>query len=177
MKVYDEIDSGKFALTRRAGRYLFMALEHEGLHTETLLYMLLQRAGAGTIPPPGFAIPLWSSLKASWDLIPPPRSATVTLGPTTVTLGHDDSEMGDESDTNIENHEFGWDNEHPRRTVNVGKFMISWRPVTNGELYSFYLAEGKDKIQIPASWKKEGDKIMVRMHRKFSPSSWFIAGK
>jgi len=162
MKVYDDFDSGKILLTRKAGRYLFIALEHEALHTETLLYMLLQRAGTGTIPPPGFAVPPWASLKASWDLISPPRSATVTLGPSTVTLGHYDPEIGDESEMDIENHEFGWDNEHPRRTVNVGTFTISWRPVTNGELYSFYIAEGKDKIEFPASWVKEGDRILVR---------------
>ena len=164
MKVYDDFDSGTIPLTRKAGRYLFMALEHESLHAETLLYMLLQRAGTGTIPPPGFAVPPWDSLKASWDLIPPPRAATITLGPATITLGHDDSEIGDENDSTIENHEFGWDNEHPRRTVDVGKFTISWRPVTNGELYSFYITEGKDKIELPASWIKEGDQILVSSH-------------
>jgi len=176
MKIYDDFDSGKVALTRKTGRYLVMALEHEGLHAETLLYMLLQRAGAGTIPPLGFAVPPWASLKASWDLIPPPRSATVTLGPATISLGHDDSEIGDESDTDLENHEFGWDNEHPRRTVNVGKFKISLRPVTNGELYTFYIGEGKDKIQLPASWIKEGDQILVSSHRIFSRNCWFIVG-
>jgi len=40
--------------------------------------------------------------------------------------------------------------------------MISWRPVTNGELYSFYITNGKDKVEFPASWTKEGDQIMVR---------------
>ena len=168
MNVYDDIDSGKTALTRKVGRYIVMALEHETTHAETLLYMLLQRAGTGTIPPLGFAIPAWESLKASWDLIPPPRSETVALGPATVSLGHDDSEIGDETATNIENHEFGWDNEHPRRTVQVGQFKISWRPVTNGELYNFYVSEGKDKIKLPATWVKNGDQVLVSGHPAFS---------
>jgi formylglycine-generating enzyme required for sulfatase activity len=170
MRLYDDIDTGEIARTRKVGRHLFMALEHEAEHAETLLYMLLQRAGTGTIPPPGFAIPHWNSLKAYWDLLPPPQSETVTLGPATVTLGHDDSEIGDESDTNFENHEFGWDNEHPQRNVEVGQFKISWRPVTNGELYGFYVGQGKDKIKLPATWVMEGDDIKVSCSETFFKS-------
>lgn len=164
LKVYDDIDSGKLTLNRKVGRVLFMTFEHEALHAETLLYMLLQRAGSGTIPPPGFAPPPWGSLKATWNAIPAPTSPTVTLGPATITLGHDDVEAmdGDEDlNKDIINHEFGWDNESPRRTVEVGQFRISWRPVTNGEFYQFYIKGGKDKVDLPASWVEEDGKIEV----------------
>lgn len=163
LKVYDDIDSGKLVLTRKVARVLFMTLEHDAMHAETLLYMLLQRAGTGTIPPPGFVPPPWDLLKVGWDAMPPPTSPTVTLGPASVIIGHDDDDAVDEGDPcqNDENHEFGWDIEHPARTVDVGKFQISWRPVTNGELYRFYNEGGKDKIAFPASWIKEGDEIMV----------------
>lgn len=174
LKVYDDIDSGKLTLNRKVGRVLFMTFEHEALHAETLLYMLLQRAGTGTIPPPGFAPPPWDSLKATWDAIPPPKSSTVTLGPTTISLGHDDLEAKDgDEDVNedLENHEFGWDNESPRRTVGVGQFRISWRPITNGEFYRFYTEGGKDKVDLPASWVKEGGEIKVSICSLFLQKS------
>lgn len=169
LKVYDDIDSGKLVLTRKVARVLFMTLEHEAMHAETLLYMLLQRAGTGTIPPPGFVHPPWSSLKIGWDAVPLPTSPTVTLGPATVIIGHDDDDAIDESDRcqNDENHEFGWDIEHPARAVDVAQFQISWRPVTNGELYRFYSEGGKDKIAFPASWIKDGDEIMVEIISSF----------
>jgi len=107
-----------------------MTYEHEAMHAETLLYMLLQRAGAGTLPPPGFAIPEWTSLASYWDSLPVPEESTATLGPAKVILGHDDLESEDEVASDVETHEFGWDNEHPRREIEVPKFRIEWRPVS-----------------------------------------------
>ncbi|KAF5380666.1 hypothetical protein D9757_007044 [Collybiopsis confluens] len=165
LKLYDDLDAGRQAWTRKIGRVLFMTLEHEALHAETLLYMLLQRAGTGTVPPPGFATPEWNSLAASWKSLPPLMQETVVLGPATIELGHDDAEPDDELEEhrlNIQDHEFGWDNEHPKRQVEVGEFRISWRPVTNGQYYQFYQLN-KDKVQgIPASWVEEDGEIKVR---------------
>ena len=118
---------------------------------QTLLYMLLQRAGTGTIAPTGFLPPAWETLAETWDAAPAPSTATVTLGPETISLGHDDDEADDAS-TDVAGHDFGWDNEHPRREVHVGRFKIEWRPVTNGEFFEFYHGEGKGKVQYPASW-------------------------
>lgn len=117
--------------------------------------MLLQRAGTGTIPPSGFVPPAWDILAESWDALPQPPAPTVALGPETITMGHDDDEADDDS-TDVAGHEFGWDNEHPKRDVHVGEFRIEWRPVTNGEFLEFYINGGKSLVQFPASWV-EGD--------------------
>lgn len=164
MNLYDDIDSGKRLLTRKMGRVLFMTLEHEAMHAETLLYMLLQRAGTGTIPPSDFMKPDWESLAASWNAAPKSMCQTITLGPETVTLGHDDVEAEDSHPDKVravEGHEYGWDNEHPKRKVEVEQFEISWRPVTNGEFYEFYLGHGKDKVELPASWVVEDGVVQV----------------
>lgn len=148
-------------MTKRIGRVLFMTLEHEAMHAETLLYMLLQRAGKGTMPPVGFIAPPWTSLAYNWDSTLLPTSKTVTLGPTTLCLGHDDQEGHDSNAPEDLDHEFGWDNEHPQREITVGQFKIEWRPVTNGEFFKFYLNEGRDKVDFPSSWVENGDKIQV----------------
>ena len=91
-------------------------------------------------------------------------STTVSLGPATVSLGHDDPEADDadrEKSVQVDNHEFGWDNEHPRRDVHVGEFRIEWRPVTNGEFYEFYIQD-KSRIQMPSSWVEHEGEIQVR---------------
>ncbi|RPD62283.1 hypothetical protein L226DRAFT_532692 [Lentinus tigrinus ALCF2SS1-7] len=161
VNLYRDIDSGKVTLTRKIARVLFMTLEHEAFHVETLLYMLLQRAGTGTIPPSGFVPPPWEVLAESWDSQPLPTTQTVTLGPADVTLGHDDDEADDHS-TDVLGYSFGWDNEHPKRAVHVEQFKIEWRPVTNGQFYEFYQGAGKDKVQFPKSWIEVDGEIFVR---------------
>lgn len=145
-------------MTLKMGRVLFMTLEHEAMHAETLLYMLLQRAGSGTLPPAGFIPPPWESLCTTWDSIQGVNSKTVTLGPETITLGHDDDESTDSSSENkadVRDHEFGWDNENPRRVINVEKFAIEWRPVTNKEFFEFYKKNDQTGLKYPASWVQE----------------------
>lgn len=117
--------------------------------------MLLQRAGSGTLPPPDFTAPNWSSLEAIWSAAASPRSDTVTLGPANVSIGHDDVEADDadpEKALLVDGHEFGWDNESPKRDVYVDEFRIEWRPVTNGQFFEFINGEGKGKVNLPASW-------------------------
>ena len=123
--------------------------------------MLIQRAGNGTIPPSagGFATPCWESLAELWDAAPNPTNAAVTLGPTSVELGHDDSEADDGS-LDVRDHEFGWDNEHPRRKVEVGAYRIEWRPVTNGQFYEYWKA-AEGKVLMPKSWMHQNGHVMV----------------
>jgi len=160
MNLYDNIDSSKVVLDRKIGRVLFMTLEHEAMHLETLLYMLLH--GAGTLSPPVFTAPSWTTLAVCWNETPKPISCTVTLGPALVILGHDDNEANDETPDDARSHEFGWDNETPKRQVLVGEFKIEWRPVTNGEFYQFYIGLGKGNVPLPASWVEEAGAMKVR---------------
>ena len=118
--------------------------------------MLLQRAGTGTIAPTGFIPPQWGILAELWDSAPKPASTTVTLGPATISIGHDDNEA-DDGKPYVAGHEFGWDNEHPKREVNVAEFRIEWRPITNGEFYDFYKGQGNKLVGFPASWVQDGD--------------------
>jgi L-histidine Nalpha-methyltransferase / hercynylcysteine S-oxide synthase len=129
-----------------------------------LLYMLIQRAGTGTNPPSvgGFATPCWESLAEDWDAAPEPPSVTVTLGPATIELGHDDFEADEADDANLDvkDHEFGWDNEHPQHKVDVGEFRIEWRPISNGQFYEFWkTAEGK--VTMPKSWVVQNGEVLV----------------
>ena len=169
-----------------------MTYEHEALHIEvffkfhlcldavltrcqTLLYMLVQRAGSGTISPPDFITPPWESLLASWNVAPKPSSSTVVIEATTITLGTDDIEADDAVKAlDVAGHVFGWDNESPSRQVSVDDFRISWRPITNGEFFEFYEGTGKDKVEFPASWviHKDGE---IRVRTLYGPVSMTVA--
>jgi formylglycine-generating enzyme required for sulfatase activity len=137
--------------------------------TQTLLYMLVQRAGTGTIAPSesGFTLPPWESLAETWAQQPKPATATATLGPATVAIGHDDAEADDEVPYE-RTRELGWDNEHPRRAAHVGEFRIEWRPVTNGEFFSFWDAR-RAEIEMPKSWVEVAGAVMVRLDRLSLP--------
>ena len=128
---------------------------------QTLLYMLLQHVGTGTIPPStnGFATPAWDSLADAWNAASIPLNSTVTLRPATIELGHDNSEADDVS-LEVKDHDMGWDNEHPRHNVDIGKFRIKWRPVTNGQFHEFWKEAG-GKVALPKSWVMDGDNIKV----------------
>ncbi|KDQ55037.1 hypothetical protein JAAARDRAFT_37574 [Jaapia argillacea MUCL 33604] len=164
LRLFDDINTGKRQINRRIARTIVLTLEHEAFHVETLLYMLIQRAGTGTIPPPTVTPP-WSALARQWSRTEPPSTPTVTLGPTTITLGHEDSELDDLEPAfidKIDGHEFGWDNESPARQFPVGKFKIDWRPVTNKEFYAFWKGAKSSGVHMPASWIAEAGSIKVR---------------
>lgn len=141
---------------------------------QTLLYMLLQNSGdeGGTVPPSGFIPPAWDVLarQKDWSADLPPAT-TVTVGPTTVSLGHDDVEADDEGRVaglveGNEEYEFGWDNESPKREAKIErKVKVETRPVLNGEFYAFWK---KGEKGLPPSWvfDASGD-VLVRIF-----SSW-----
>ncbi|KAK1229139.1 hypothetical protein PQX77_007809 [Marasmius sp. AFHP31] len=160
-RLYDDLTSGKRELTRNIARTLVMTHEHEGFHVETLLYMLIQRGGTGTLPPPGFTTPPWSVLSQQFDDVPAPSTSYATVGPADLVLGHDDSEGDDTTSNVVHNHEFGWDNESPPRTVHVKAFRAEWRPVTNGE-FEVYWRKGKGSVPLPKSWVEEDGEFRVR---------------
>lgn len=133
---------------------------------QTLLYMVIQKADSdcsGALPPPGIRAPVWVELVKQWDAVPAPVQKSVELGPEMIALGRDDSELDDHTTDNAKSHEFGWDNENPRREVEVGRFKVDFRPITVKEFFGFWAGntdEGASR-DLPASWVVEGGEIKV----------------
>ncbi|KIK98122.1 hypothetical protein PAXRUDRAFT_134897 [Paxillus rubicundulus Ve08.2h10] len=164
LQLYKDLQSGTRTPNRHIARMLAMTHEHEGWHVETLLYMLIQRAGTGTLPPSGFTVPPWKALAEQWNAtIRPPSTPTVTLGPASVILGHQDCE-GDDLKSGIteaiDGHEFGWDNESPPRATEVKQIKMDWRPITNAEFLTFY--QDHKEVGLPPSWVETEGGIEVR---------------
>lgn len=138
-RLRDLYNSGKLS-ERRVARGVFTGFEHEAMHAETLLYMLLQ--SEATLPPPG-VVPY--SSKA--DRIEP--AAWVSMPAQTISVGMDDVEGANDGE------HFGWDNEKPRRELDVAAYEIASRPVTNGE-YADYLQKLGKSWPMPKSWTVDG---------------------
>lgn len=142
--IYDDLESGKMELTRRAGRTLFMGYEHEAQHAETLLYMLAQ---SDMTVPPG-PKPEWEVLQRTWEVSP---NKVLSVSGCQIELGHHDEEKQDEqSASEWTTHEFGWDAENPIAKVSVADFKVDALPITNGE-YLEYMKENDIK-SLPGSW-------------------------
>ena len=127
---------------RKVGRALWLAFEHEAMHLETFLYMLLQ--SDRVIPPPGRPLPDFKSMALNagharvpnqWHRVPKSE----------VVLGLDDPE----NDLGPDRY-FAWDNERPSRRVTVDEFEAQARPISNGE-YARFLEFNHVK-SLPASW-------------------------
>jgi len=130
-------------------RVLWLGFEHEAMHLETLLYMLVQ--SNTTLPPPNTILPDFASGR-TWErkLDAPKESTWVKIPETILDVGMNDCEEPE----NPEPHFFGWDNEKPvRKDVKVASFHTRVFPITNEE-YAKYLA-AKSSGTIPASWAKD----------------------
>lgn len=124
------------------GRVMWLGFEHEVMHLETLLYMLLQ--SDKTLPPAGTIKPDFEQLAAQarqaavdneWFDVPAQK----------ITLGINDADTADGP-----LRHFGWDVEKPQREVSVKAFKAKGRPITNGEYAKYLSATGNDNL--PASW-------------------------
>ncbi|KAI3337709.1 DUF323 domain protein [Ustulina deusta] len=138
-------DNGAENIPRHIARAIWVGFEHEVMHMETLLYIMIQSdktLSPPTIPPPDFQAlardAKLARVENKWFDIPEQS----------VTLGLDDPEDDLDSDSH-----FGWDNEKPRREVHVHSFQAKGRPITNEE-YAYYLYQTK-KEKHPASWATE----------------------
>jgi formylglycine-generating enzyme required for sulfatase activity len=160
----------------------YLSREAEGLtELQTLLYMLIQKAGDqdGTKPPPGVPPPDWAALTRQWSarlVAEAGLDKQLTLGPTELWLGHDDFEAQDVSDsTVVDHHEFGWDNEHPRRRVVVERFKVDRLPITNGEYLRVLEEQGrKGSLQLDCGRRGGQGKVACSLvcsvrEREFSP--------
>jgi L-histidine Nalpha-methyltransferase / hercynylcysteine S-oxide synthase len=131
--------------------------------------MLLQVADGtaeGANPPVGFTLPSWKSLlEGDLEEMKPLENipSSVTLGPATVSLGHNDLDAEDAKKELTPDHEFGWDIENPVRSIHVAPFKIEWRPITNGQFYKYYRnLKEKDEKSLPKSWIEIDGDIFVR---------------
>lgn len=124
------------------GRTLWLGFEHEVMHLETLLYMLLQ--SEKTIPPSNTNRPDFEQLAA--------RSKANTVENEWFEIPQQTFDVGLNDSDNGEGpiRYFGWDVEKPAYTATVKSFKAKGRPITNGE-YASYLSE-TGKHHIPASW-------------------------
>ncbi|KAK3338281.1 C-type lectin protein [Neurospora tetraspora] len=129
-------------IPRNVGRAIWVGFEHELMHIETLLYMMLQ--SDKTLPPTHIPRPDFEKLarKAESERVP---NQWFKIPAQEITLGLDDPEDG----TDVNTH-YGWDNEKPVRRVQVAAFQAQGRPITNEE-YAQYLIN-KNISKLPVSW-------------------------
>jgi len=125
--------------------------------------MLIQRAGTGTIPPSGFAPPVWLSLPSHPTSLVDEPNGLILLPAQTLIIGHNDEESKDlEQASEIANYEFGWDNEHPRRKVAVvNSVRVENQCVSNAQYATFLRSSASGAREPPASWVQEGSEVKV----------------
>ncbi|KAJ0310882.1 hypothetical protein Brms1b_008439 [Colletotrichum noveboracense] len=130
-------------IPRPIAQGIWVGFEHEIMHMETLLYMMIQ--SDKTLPPPDVERPDFKRLAQKahqarvaneWHDVPAQS----------VKVGMDEPAL----DAGINGY-FGWDNEKPSRRVDVHSFQAKGRPITNEEKYAQYMFENHIE-QVPASW-------------------------
>lgn len=121
---------------------LWLGFEHEAMHLETLLYMLVQ--SERTVPPPGVVEPDFETLSAE-AASNVKEEEWVKIPVQTISIGLDDPDQDIETP-----RYFGWDNEKPPRNLDVHSFLVRSKPITNGEYAKFLESSGKQLL--PASW-------------------------
>jgi formylglycine-generating enzyme required for sulfatase activity len=141
-KVKSLYASGTADNNPRVSKGLWIGFEHEAMHLETLLYMLIQ--SERVLPPPGVVVPDFQA-RAERSKLQAVENEWFTVPEANLSLGLDDPD-----DPSGHKRFFGWDNEKPPRSVRVPSFQAKARPITNGE-YAEYLSQ-TGKSSIPASW-------------------------
>jgi formylglycine-generating enzyme required for sulfatase activity len=124
---------------------LWLGFEHEAMHLETLLYMLVQ--SEKVLPPPGTSVPDFEALARKSEVLAV-ENQWFTIPESDISIGLDRVEDNDSG-----KQYYGWDNELPRRSAHVPSFRAKARPITNGE-YAEYLAL-TSTAAIPESWCEE----------------------
>lgn len=129
-------------LDRSVAEALWIGFEHEAMHLETFLYMLLQ--SDRTLPPTGVDTPNFAQMAQDAKKNAKPNQ-WFHIPKQTLKIGLDDSD-----DTMLPRDSFGWDNEKPQRIISVHSFEAQARPITNGEYFQYIQAL---RLQtLPASW-------------------------
>ncbi|KAH8808957.1 C-type lectin protein [Xylogone sp. PMI_703] len=141
-------ENGVDSISRQLGRSLWVAFEHEIMHLETLLYMLLQ--SDKTLPPTPLRPDFESEANRAKEARVP--NQWFQIPEQTITIGLDDPE-----DNSGPHTHYGWDNEKPPRKAHVQSFMAQGRPITNEE-YARFL-QNTHSSKIPASWTEKKDSL------------------
>jgi ergothioneine biosynthesis protein EgtB len=127
---------------------VFTVLEHEAMHQETLLYMWHRLPFEQKRRPAGYQPVIDNEEpQAEWIDIPAGRA----------TLGADRDEIP-----------FGWDNEFPACTAEVGAFRLERHDVTNGRYLEFVMAGGYDDER----WWRSEDWQWLRAEGIRCPLFW-----
>lgn len=129
----DDIERPGHPLLDRA-EAVFVLLEHEVMHQETLLYMLHRMPYGRKRSPAGYRPRLDGAVQ---------RTHWIDIGPGRATLGIDAPEAA-----------YSWDNERPRHSEWVPAFAIESGNVTNAAFMEFLDAGGYRQPQwwSPANW-------------------------
>jgi ergothioneine biosynthesis protein EgtB len=130
------------------GRVFAMLLEHEYMHHETLLYMMLELPVEKKNRPS-------RAPRYAFHGAPVSHSVHIPAGKTR--LGAQFQEL-----------DFGWDNEFAAISVHVPAFDMDSLPVTNGEFLEFVTSGGYDEERFwrPEDWKWK------QLERKRYPNCW-----
>ncbi|KAG5462461.1 MAG: C-type lectin protein [Olpidium bornovanus] len=144
-RVREILHKTEWKADKRLARVLWMCFEHQAMHLETILHMIVQFERAQ--PPCNVHRPIWGTGKQ-----PAAKATFVAIPAGTVKVGHDDPEESDLDQSAAFAAELGWDNERPSRTITVPAFEIQSRPVTNGEYADFLLAHKNSLNLVPLAW-------------------------
>ncbi|KAJ6102358.1 Ergothioneine biosynthesis protein 1 [Penicillium sp. IBT 16267x] len=136
------LQDSKALQDRDIGEALWIGFEHEAMHLETFLYMLLQ--SEKTQPPSGIDTPDFTQMAQDAKRNAKPNK-WFRIPRQTITVGLDDSDKDV-----VPKDSYGWDNEKSQKKINVHAFEARARPITNGE-YAKYLQANRSRA-IPASW-------------------------
>ncbi len=124
------------------GRILHVAVEHELMHHETLMYMFAQ-CSEGLVQRPAWVLPPEDG---------PGKDAQIRDVPAgKARIGATFDEI-----------EFGWDNEFGAEEWLVPAFRIQSLPVRNRDWLDFFCAHADDPTWMPASWSQRGEHRFVR---------------
>ncbi len=155
---FEAIDAGDVADPDLAREAAWICLEHEEMHHETLLYIFHRLPFAMKTRPVETPRAIFG---------PAPRAETIRVPAGRATLGAERGAIP-----------FGWDNEFPRRFVDVPDFEIDRYDVTNGEYLEFVEAGGyrelrfwdgasaawiaASNIEQPLFWERDGGRRVWR---------------
>lgn len=126
----------------RNGRILHVAVEHERMHHETLMYMFAQ-CPEGLVARPSWVMPPQDGSGRASEV------RAIPAGPASV-------------GAHFKDIEFGWDNEFGREDWTVPAFRMQSLPVRNRDWLEFMKMNSGDERFFPASWAQQGDALFVR---------------